>query len=508
MTRQGARWLVSGIVCLGMIVRGYALTAKSIWFDEAFTWRLIQFSWREVIARAATDVHPPLYYLGLKIWSIVFGSSLLSLRSFSLVMAGLTIVALYGLVALMWRSRRSGLLAAALLAVSGWYIPFASEARMYTLGTFLAVLSAWILFKAVHAPRARLGWWLGYALCATALIYTHYYGLFTVAAEVIWVLGYILVATRGRIGEIIQSPTILLAGLSWALIVALFSPWLPVLLRQTTQVRALFWIATVTRWAAPDTIYQMFIPGGAMMFVLLPLLVCIGTAVWLVLAPAARRRHTIGAAWLTVLAVAVPFGVSLAVSWLGKPVYQDRYLVFTFPFLLAGVAAGIMLLPGRWTRRVITTVVIISFIGLAWRYYSELDVVHKPGLQAAVRSLFKQRHDGEPIVVSSPFIFFGVDYYATEEFSTPALAKLARASPELLHFAGGPVLKPDDRVGPDFFAATHASTVWIIDTSGFGESELIPPSPWQRTKHEAYPEVFDFQGEIFVNKYERTTPLR
>ena len=93
MTRRFALTLLLLIVLIGVGLRSYELTARSLWFDEAFSWRLAQFSFPEMIERAAADVHPPLYYIFLQGWTAIFGSSLQGIRSLSVAFAALTIAA-------------------------------------------------------------------------------------------------------------------------------------------------------------------------------------------------------------------------------------------------------------------------------------------------------------------------------------------------------------------------------------------------------------------------------
>src|SRR3990167_970423 len=122
MIRRQTAGLLGVIVLLGVALRSYHLGARSLWFDEAFSWRLIQFPLPEMLTRAAADVHPPLYYLLLKAWAFVFASSLLSLRSFSVVFAAASIATAYLFTSYATRSRGTGLLAACLLALSGFQI--------------------------------------------------------------------------------------------------------------------------------------------------------------------------------------------------------------------------------------------------------------------------------------------------------------------------------------------------------------------------------------------------
>src|SRR6266699_1987242 len=84
-----------GICLAGVLIRGYRLSARSFWFDEAFSWRLIEFPLWDMVVRTARDNHPPLYFLVLKAWAAIFGASPGALRSLSVVLGGVTIIGIY-----------------------------------------------------------------------------------------------------------------------------------------------------------------------------------------------------------------------------------------------------------------------------------------------------------------------------------------------------------------------------------------------------------------------------
>ena len=72
-----------GITLVGLLFRLYNLTGISLWHDEAFSALLIKYSWSEMMYRIGLDVHPPMYYIFLRIWTDVFGHSLFALRGMS-----------------------------------------------------------------------------------------------------------------------------------------------------------------------------------------------------------------------------------------------------------------------------------------------------------------------------------------------------------------------------------------------------------------------------------------
>ena len=101
---------------------------------------------------------------------------------------------LYGLiaVAVMWRlavdlfDQRTGLIAAAMLALSPVHIFYSQEGRAYALTFLFALVSLWRLFRALDTNRGRD--WMWYAAATLAGLYTHYFFSILVVTEAALVL--------------------------------------------------------------------------------------------------------------------------------------------------------------------------------------------------------------------------------------------------------------------------------------------------------------------------------
>ena len=344
MSQRTIIWLLVIIIIIGVGIRSFDLTTRSLWFDEAFSWRLIQFSMPEMISRAIQDVHPPLYYLILKGWKVVFASSLLSLRSFSVTLAALTIAAGYLFSSYAFRSRLTGIITAILLALSGFQIQYAWESRMYTLGIALLLISSWLLLKAVRfskqkdaPPTTAILLWVAYAVVAAASIYTHYFIFLSLAAQALFVFGHIIITTKGRPGEILQLRTTWYAVMTAVLIILIYSPWIPVFIQQNSQVQESYWIPAIGGWSIPDTFYRMFaptsgIPGhtgvGNITLAMLPIIATLGGILLLVLGKGksliknnltaqAVPGSTRDANWLVATSITFPFLLAISLSFMG-----------------------------------------------------------------------------------------------------------------------------------------------------------------------------------------------
>ncbi len=510
MSRRNSLWLLCLIILSGIVLRLYHIGLRSIWFDEAFTWRLIQFPWGEMLQRATLDVHPPLFYILIKPWALLFGASIVSLRLFSVTMAALTSLTAYLFTTTVCRDRRAGLLAAALVAFSGWQIAFSWEARMYTLGTALALFSSYLLVKATTRKKQNLWLWGAYGLAAVALAYVHYYAFFTLAAQGIFVIGLIIVQTRGRIGEMLQSRLLGGAVLAVVVVGALYAAWIPILLRQNAQVQTSFWIPALNRWSVPDTFYRMLLPtaasinhdGWQSLIALFPLMLFIVISLWLVLRKPLKNGSTRSGTWLTVLGIFTPFVVSILLSLRGQSLYQDRYFIFAHVFMLCALAMALHTISFTIVRRSLIIITLASFL-LSYRtYWQELAIAQHSGLHAAVTRVYTKYNRKDPVVVGSSFIYFSVAHYAKEEFAA-GNPLLYSSNGQIAHFAGGPILTKLDITGPDIFTKTANKGIWLIDTTGFGGQPLPIPPGWKVTSEATYSEVFGYQGDIIVRRLER-----
>lgn len=512
LSRARAFWILVVIIVVGIGVRSWQLPARSLWFDEAFSWRLIQFDVPELLTRAAHDVHPPLYYFLLKGWATVFGRSLLALRSLSVVFAGLTLGAVYLLTSTLGRSRGVGVVAALLVALAGFQIQFAWEARMYTLGTFLAVLSAWLLLRAVRSEPARLGWWLAYGVVVTLFAYTHYYALFSIVAQVVWLAGYLIVRTGGRVGELLQWRLVWYALAALAVAAVLYIPWLPTFVRQNAQVQASYWIPPIGGWSVPDTFYRLWLPTSLIpqheglvwiVLALVPLVGTLGLWGWLLVGRWRTKAQMRDGTWLVVLSGVLPFVGSIGLSLVTQSVYQDRFFVFAHVYVVIAFALVLWQLPWRWLRLMMTVIAVGGFALASVHWWVELDIMAKPGARAATAVIREQAQPGEPVVVSSPFIYFSILHHLTEPAAV-VQPRLYSDTGELAHFAGGPILQRDDVVGRDVFA-TNSPRLWVVDTTGFGGTPLLIPAPWAVVQAVTFPEVFSHQGVVTVTEYARSS---
>jgi len=173
------------VVCVaGAALRLATLGTQSLWLDEAVTAQLVRMDLAGMLSAIPdSESTPPLFYVLEWASAQLLGTGEIALRALPAVLGTATIPIVWALAGRM-AGARAGLAAAALVAVNPMLLWFSQEARAYALLALLGALSALLWLRALEAPRGgRLAAWGFVAALALA---THYYALFLVAPQALW----------------------------------------------------------------------------------------------------------------------------------------------------------------------------------------------------------------------------------------------------------------------------------------------------------------------------------
>jgi hypothetical protein len=342
-------------VLAGVVLRFWAPTP--MWLDEALSVNIARLPLGQIPRALAHDGAPPLYYVLLHGWMVVFGRSDFAVRALS----GLVSVAT---LPLFWLAgRRLGGRTVAwvvfFLAVSSPFaIEYATSARMYSLMILWSVLGYLAVSRALESPSTpRLA---AVAVVTALMLYTHYWALYLVLVVAAW-----LVWRARQTGE--GAPVLRAIGVG----ALLWLPWTPVFAYQTLH--------TGTPWtsaAGPGDLIGVFGDfsgtgpwGGLLMFATfaLFLLGCFGRRVApgssvQVLEPDGTTRPTgptravvlelrprPGMAPLVIVAAGT-LTLAVVLGAVANAAFVARYTAVVLPLFLLVVATGLAVLPGRGFR--------------------------------------------------------------------------------------------------------------------------------------------------------------
>lgn len=253
--------LAAGVVMLG--VSAFLCFSSDIWYDELFTMGLASQPLGELISITARDVHPPLYYMIVRLFLLtgkaIFGSvnqvvaaKLVSVLPFLLCM-------IYSVTKV---KKHFGMLSAGvfffLLLAMPQMAGYTVEVRMYGYALFFilaGMLHAYELTDETAAGKKKVCNWVLVTLYALAACYTHYFAC--VAACMLYVYLLADAVRRHRVREIIWP--FLVSGVICA---AGYLPWLlTVVTAQVEAVKDNYWIMPLSVRTLAGCVKFLFCPA-------------------------------------------------------------------------------------------------------------------------------------------------------------------------------------------------------------------------------------------------------
>ncbi|MEM9219948.1 MAG: glycosyltransferase family 39 protein [Cyanobacteria bacterium P01_F01_bin.150] len=295
-------WIIGILISLGILFRVIHLDQPVYWVDEVATsMRVSGYTQADVTQQLATGMclspsdilhfqqfkpgssffdlfsvlskspeHAPLYFLLIRFWSACFGTSVIAMRSLSVLFSLLALPAMFGLCKELFKGRRQKAegrrrrnppqappergnpplappergteplpthnaptlqlpnsqtpklpnsplpwFATALLAISPFFISYAQEARPYSLWVLLLLVWHWLLWRSLQSNQLRA--WLGYSLALALSLYTSLLTVLVLAGQSVAVM--VLYRKRWR-PYLIATGMALVAFLPWCWVIA------------------------------------------------------------------------------------------------------------------------------------------------------------------------------------------------------------------------------------------------------------------------------------------------
>jgi mannosyltransferase len=463
-------WGSLAVAAIALALRLPHLSDRSFWFDEASSWQTASYGWADMRRSLLLNVHLPLYYVLLKGWMALFGESAAAIRGLSIMFGVVTVLLmdrfgreLFQASAACRRedpqgaepaeARAFGLVVAVLVAISPFQVFASIEARMYSMGTAFVALSGWVLLRILRTGGGP-GMWVAYGLSLLGLLYSHHWGLFSAAAQVVFLGLYLLwlvVAGQRETARRLAVPAVVI-GMAVALA---YLPALGFLRTQVDRVQQDYWIRPLTWEKLSSTFSQFIVPDpddipryrgwGVAGLV---------AASSLILMIQARRGEgfVLASALLPMV-----FAVSAAAI---TPVWVTRYFRFAHLFMVTSVALAVWRLSRRWPALLALSISCLA-AGLLYAnvaFWNRLDISHNGGMRAAVATILRQVEPGESIITTDVLQFLPAKFYVGRR------APVCLLEPPFDLMWGWHVIDRNDLISLDEFRRAMARGVWLIGT--------------------------------------------
>ena len=316
------------ILLLATAGRVINIDAESLWVDEGFSYWAIRHP--DMLGLLFDDVHPPVYFYGLRAWAGVAGITELALRYFSVLPGLLSVAVIYHVARELERARGQvtltvvPLLAALLLALADMEIFIAQQIRMYSWHVLWVLLAMWGFLRwARTGERLAL---IGWGAAALLLLYTQYVGLAALAVQGL----YALVFLRGRMRK--QALAVLLV------VGVAFVPWLLLVVGgQTDNVGTGFNVPSTL-----ESLWNWRAHWFTQQWPLTVLLALLGlvTVVYAGTRPVGMRLRPVGPALLLLAWIVVPVTGAYILNFY-TPILMDYRITQITPAVVLLIAFGL-----------------------------------------------------------------------------------------------------------------------------------------------------------------------
>ena len=342
-------WIVFAIA---IVFYSINIGLSDLWSDETYTKSMLSGTLSDFYAKFKNDLHPPLYYLGLRLYTGIFGLSKVSLRTFSVV--GVLATLLLGYFAGQRIFGKQGALYLCLMLISVPMVAvYSHQARMYSWAAFS--ITGVFIYSCLFIRTGTTRYLILLLVFTVAAMYTHYYSLIAAFMANMYVLIY-LVLTKNRkwINHLI---VLLIAAI-------LFLPWFSMFVVQIKRVQSAFWAPEVSLstivscFAIPFTEQFWTTPSSKLLTILMYTLIVL-TIILSFKKSFSEYRLPL---WLSLFIFIGTLIIAMIISIFSQPILYSRYVAVIVTMLIIPATILLTVIKIKWLR--IILIPAILFLGI------------------------------------------------------------------------------------------------------------------------------------------------
>ena len=319
---------------LFLFIIAFSLLKPGISYDDYYSLGIVRLPLMEMINTTAGNVHPPLYYLILKISSKIFNPA----DNLALVSVG-KIVSLIPIALLLVLSftkvrKEFGLLTTGifsfLLVSSVSVMTYATVVRMYSWGLFFITLQLICLYGIIHR-KYNLYAWIIFTIASICATYTHYFAAISAIIIYLVLFVYLLYSNKGELKKWTVSAIVSFIS---------YLPWMGILLNQVSTVSDHYWIKPISFETVLSYIDFIFSPssgilGKALEILLIALLIAV---VYFALKNKKSADDYVYFSLISMSIIFLTLASGIVLSFIIRPIFVSRYILPCFGGLWLGLA--------------------------------------------------------------------------------------------------------------------------------------------------------------------------
>lgn len=393
--------LIINIMCFGLMLY------ENFWYDEAYTIGMIRRDFMDIIQTTSQDVHPPLYYILLKLFFIFPGmEQLLAVKVFS----WLFYLAYLLLGAYICRKHYNRRVECFWLILSGFMSPMivqATSPRMYTLAIFCVTLAMYLAYLSIKEGKA--GCWIGFALVSAITMWLHTFCMI----EMFVLYGFLVFWTFFK-KKYKALGKVLLCGLG---VSAVYVPWLVILWRQFSR-----WAGWESGWSntidpfglksVKDWVAEWFsVLENPSPVIVIGCILVFSFAGISALRYVKRTKDLMACAGVMFAGIVVVIATIVTITIV--PCFLGRYIFPLFGAVFLFVAIGLDNMKYRWIKGICTLVIVVCGI---FTYREEIVLENPEGLNTYRAYMDENMQQDELIMADAYFLMMMSVYYPNNDY--------------------------------------------------------------------------------------------
>lgn len=372
------------------------ILTQSFWRDEAFSVLIAQKDIFDIIRLSTQDTSPPLYYILLHYWMILFGNSEAAVRFLSLIFHLFTVVIIFLIARKIIRSVFGSAFIALVTLFNPFLLQYAFEARTYSLLTFLSVAALYLIMLKRYVETG---------IVLALAIFAHNFAIISFAIFSIWWL----FINKAKL----QLSSSLRLTIFPSLVIFL---WGSFILAQWSNLKHGFWIP---KPALSDFLHSLEIfssgeisyPLKSTLYLISKILLAGAGLIWI---KEYNNKNNQLLVLIFALAFMPPFIIFLF-SQFFTPLYYERYLILTVPMLILFTGYSLERLRSNFAIRFVLGGFVAIYITVL--IIAGIQVVSqstKPAVNSGVMQILSQAEKDDIIIPQNMLNFLETKFYVEE----------------------------------------------------------------------------------------------
>lgn len=325
---------------------------SDLWSDETYTKSMLTGTLSDFYTKFRNELHPPLYYIGLRLYTGLFGLTATSLRTFSVV--GVLATLLLGYFAGQRVFGKQGALYLCLMMISVPMLAvYSHQARMYTWAAFS--ITGVFIYSCLFIRTGTTRDLILLFIFTMAAMYIHYYSMIAAFMANAYVfLHLVLTKNKKWLNHLL---TLLIAAL-------LFLPWLSMFIVQVKRVQNAFWapevsLNTIISCLTIPFTEQFWTTGYSKSLTIL-MYTLIALTILLSFTKSLSEYRLV--LWLSLFIFLGTLLIAAIISLFSQPILYSRYVVVIVTMLVIPVTVLLIRIRIKWLK--IILIPVILFLGI------------------------------------------------------------------------------------------------------------------------------------------------